>query len=191
MRAAPLRRAAGLAGLLALGMAVAAGVATVAGAIQTSRQQGDQQGGGVQLLEAEIEAMEAGGAAPDDPKLRLLEDDLAALERGSREAPPHEPGVDVGAVLGDPATAVRDATDAADDAVDTSDAQLWDDGRVQCEVVPPNLLTPADIAGATCTSTLDADGGSHYAAVAPDGTIRTVHFAADGAVTREPDQHQP
>jgi hypothetical protein len=190
MRAAPIRRIAVVVGLVALGAAVAAGVATVAGAIQSARP-GDQQGGGARLLEAEIRSMEAAGVAPDDPKLRLLEDDLAALERGQRAAPPREPGVDVGAVLGDPATGVRDATDALDAAVDTGDARLWDDGAVECEVVPPDLLTPDDIAGATCASTLDADGGSRYTATAPDGTVRTVHFGADGSVTREPDRHDP
>jgi hypothetical protein len=178
------------AGLLALGVAVTAGVATVAGAVHEARR-GDEPGGGARLLEAEIESMEAGGVAPDDPKLQLLEDDLAALERGQRTAPPREPDVDVGAVLGDPATALRDATDDAGDAGDAGDSSLRDDGAVACEVVPPDLLTAADIAGATCTSTLDADGGSRYAAVAPDGTVRTVRFAPDGSVTREPDRQQP
>jgi hypothetical protein len=120
----------------------------------------------------------------DDPKVRLLQDDLDALERGRDLTPPPEPDNDVPAILGDPAT--RDDTDAA---VDTSDASLWDDGAVQCEVIPPDLLTAADIAGATCASTLDGDGGSHYTATGRDGTVRTVHFAADGDVTREPDRH--
>lgn len=183
----PARRVVGAAGFVALGVSLAAGVATIAGAVQTGRR-GDEPGGGARLLEAEIESMEAGGVAPDDPKLQLLEDDLAALERGQRTAAPREPGVDVGAVLGDPASALRDATDQAGDAGDSS---LRDDGAVVCEVVPPDLLTAADIAGATCTSTLDADGGSRYAAVAPDGTVRTVRFGPDGNVTREPDRQQP
>jgi hypothetical protein len=55
-------------------------------------------------------------------------------------------------------------------------------------VVPPDLLTAEDIAGATCASTLDGEGGSRYAATAPDGTVRTVRFGADGSVTREPDR---
>jgi hypothetical protein len=178
------------AGLLALGVVVTAGVATVAGAVHEARR-GDEPGGGVRLLEAEIESMEASGVAPDDPKRQLLEDDLAALERGQRTIPPREPDVDVDAVLGDPATALRDATDQGGDAADTGDRSLRDDGAVACEVVPPDLLTAADIVGATCTSTLDADGGSRYAAVAPDGTIRTVRFAPDGSVTRQPDRQQP
>jgi hypothetical protein len=192
----PVRKVVTGAGLLALGIAVTAGVATVAGAVHEARR-GDEPGGGVRLLEAEIESMEAGGVAPDDPKLQLLEDDLAALERGQRTVPPREPDVDVGAVLGDPATALRDATDQVGDAGDNGntgdagDRGLRDDGAVACEVVPPDLLTAADIAGATCTSTVDADGGSRYAAVAPDGTVRTVRFAPDGSVTREPDRQQP
>jgi hypothetical protein len=111
----------------------------------------------------------------------MLQDDLDALDRGRDVTPPSEPGVDVARVLSHPAT--RDA------AVDTSDASLWDDGAVQCEVVPPDLLTAADIAGATCASTLDGDGGSRYTATGRDGTVRTVHFAPDGSVTREPDRH--
>jgi hypothetical protein len=164
----PVRKVVTGAGLLALGVAVTAGVATVAGAVHEARR-GDEPGGGA----------------------RLLEDDLAALERGQRTAPPREPDVDVGAVLGDPATALRDATDDAVGTDDAGDSSLRDDGAVACEVVPPDLLTAADIAGATCTSTLDADGGSRYAAVAPDGTVRTVRFAPDGSVTREPDRQQP
>ena len=185
-----VRRALGAAGLLALGVTTTAGVATVAGAVQDSRR-GEQQGGGAELLAAEIAAMEAGGMAPDHPKVRMLEDDLAALEQGQQVTPPAEPGIDVAATLGssNPAVAARDASDALDAAVDTSDASLWDDGTVQCEVVPPDLLTAADIAGATCASTLDGDGGSHYTATGRDGTVRTVHFAADGSVTREPDRH--
>jgi hypothetical protein len=179
----PVRRALGIAGSVAFGLAVTAAVSTIAGATQGAHQD-DQQGGGAAVLAAEIEAMEAGGMPADDPKIRMLQDDLDALERGRDVTPPAEPGVDVPAILGDPAT-----RDEADDAVDTSDASLWDDGAVQCEVVPPDLLTAADIAGATCASTLDGDGGSHYTATGRDGTVRTVHFAPDGNVTRAPDRH--
>jgi hypothetical protein len=196
-----VRRALGLAGALAFGLAVAVAVSTIAGATQASRQgdqdeRGDRGGGGARVLRSEIEAMEAGGLASDDPKVRMLHDDLAALERGRHVAAPREPGVDVAATLGDRGgPSARDAADADDtdpaavDARDIADAGLWDNGEVQCEVIPPDLLTAQDIAGATCTSTLDADGGSHYTAFGPDGVVRTVHFAPDGTITRDPDVH--
>jgi hypothetical protein len=195
----PVRRIVGFAGTIAFGIAVAAVVSTIAGATQAPHQD-DQQGGGAALLQSEIRAMEAGGRSADDPKVRLLQDDLDALERGKDVVAPQEPGVDVGATLGaagDPSA--RDAADtdraetagnAAVAAEDAADASAWDDGAVQCEVVPPDLLTAKDIAGATCTSTLDPDGGSHYSATGPDDVVRTVHFAPDGTITRDPDHHR-
>jgi hypothetical protein len=161
--------------MVAAGVALAGTVATIAGAAQPTPTD-QRQGGGAALLSDEIAAMRASGLRADDPKVRMLQGDLAALERGRDVTPPTEPGVDVGAVLGDPGA--RDAT------TDRSDTRAWDNGVVQCEEIPPDLLTAADIAGATCTSTVDSDGGSHYKAVGPGGTVHSVHFAADGTVTR-------
>jgi hypothetical protein len=164
------------------GAALAATVATIAGAAQPTRS-GEQQGGGAALLSDEIAAMRASGLSADNPKVRMLQDDLDALERGRAVKAPAEPGIDMRSRLGEPGG--RSADDGRTTTADRSDTSAWDDGPVQCEEVPPDLLTAADIAGARCTSTLDPDGGSHYTAMLPDGTVHSVHFAPDGTVTRE------
>jgi hypothetical protein len=157
--------------------------ATIAGAADGSAT-ADQQGGGAAVLESEIGAMRAGGA--DDGKVAMLEDDLEALEEGRTVDAPAEPGVDMRQVLD--GSGGGGARDAGDDARDHATASDLDEGRVQCEVIPPDLLTASDIAGATCTSTPQADGTSLYRAAAPDGTVRTVRFGADGSVRRLPDR---
>jgi hypothetical protein len=156
-------------------------VGTIAGASGGSAT-ADQQGGGARVLESEIDAMREGGA--DDGKVALLEDDLEALEEGREVDAPAEPGVNMGRVLSAGKGGARGAEDTNREA-----AEYHDDGRVQCEAIPPNLLTASDIAGARCSSTLRPDGSSLYRAVAPDGTVRTVRFGADGSVTRMPDRH--
>lgn len=155
-------------------------VGTIAGASGGSATAG-RQGGGARVLESEIDAMREGGA--DEGKVALLEDDLESLEEGREVDAPEEPGVNVGRVLNAGKGGARDADDANRDAV-----EYHDDGAVQCEVIPPNLLTASDIAGARCTSTVQPDGSSLYRAVAPDGTVRTVRFGADGSVRRMPDR---
>jgi len=133
------------------------------------------EGSGMTLLEAEIAAMVAAGVPEGDAKLALLRADLAALQDNVGVAPVPEPGVDMS--LGD---ATRDAEE------DRADASLWDDGEVPCEPIPPNLLTAAEIAGATCRSEPQADGSSLYIATTPAGTELTVEFHPDGTVTRLP-----
>jgi hypothetical protein len=129
---------------------------------------------GVQTLRAEIEAMVAAGLPPTDPKLALLQEDLAALEAGTGAAPRGEPGV----VLSE--QGIRDVE------VDRRDASLWDHGEVPCEPIPPDLLTAADIAGASCRNEPQPDGSARYVAVRPDGGEIVVVFGADGTVTRLP-----
>ena len=132
-------------------------------------------GRGVAVLQGEIAALEAGGLPADHPKVQLLRDDLTSLERGAARPVVPEPGVDVGARLaGDSA---RDGTGAA-----TGGAGDFDDGPVACEPLPGGLLTPADIDGAECSSTLTPDGGSLYVAERPDGSTTAVRFAPDGSI---------
>jgi hypothetical protein len=131
--------------------------------------------GGEAMLEAEIASLESSGVRADHPKLEMLRDDLASLEAGRDAAAdaPAEPGVDLSDVGAGGARQERD------------DARLWDDGAVECEPVPPDLLTAAEIAGATCRSLPQSDGSSLYVATRPDGTEHVVRFGADGTVTRE------
>jgi hypothetical protein len=130
---------------------------------------------GVAVLRGEIAAMEASGMPADHPKVELLRDDLAVMEAAAAAGRPvvPEPGVDVGARI---AAATRSSDDSAADA-----AASFDDGPVDCEPVP-GLLTAADVAGARCSSTLEADGSSLYVAERPDGSARAVRFGADGSV---------
>jgi hypothetical protein len=147
-------------------------------------------------MRAEIDAMIESGMSPDDPKIQMLEDEVAELEAGATATPRREPGVDVGATL-----EAAEAAEAAEDAdVSTRSAgpsaapgaagvpagggqPAWESGPVQCEAVP-GLLGAAEIAGALCVSVPQPDGTSRYVAVAPDGTVRSVAFGHDGDVRR-------
>lgn len=144
-------------------------------------------------LRAQIDGMVAAGMPADDPKVRLLEEQLEQLRAGaSAEAPP-EPGVDIAAVLKE-AEAERAAEDAggaaratvpAGDAA-TTDEPAWESGTVECEPVP-GLLAAADVAEAVCVSVPQPDGTSRYLAIGRDGTVRSVQFGQDGMVRRRAD----
>jgi hypothetical protein len=135
----------------------------------------DGRPSGEALLESEIAMMEEAGLPADHPKLQMLRDDLASLRDGRRVEAPDEPGVD----LSDVGTAGARARS------ERNDASLWDEGPVQCEPIPPDLLTAEELAGATCRSEPQADGSSLYVATAPDGTEHVVRFGPDGTVTRQ------
>jgi hypothetical protein len=130
-------------------------------------------GTGVALLRNELDGLAAAGVPQDHAKARMLRDDLAALEKGRTATAATEVGVDVAGMI---AAAEKNALNLA----------LMDNGAVVCEPIPGNLLTAAEIAGATCTSTLQPDGSSLYVAQRPDGTRVTVHFGADGHIARLP-----
>jgi hypothetical protein len=136
------------------------------------------------VLQAELDALRATGRGAEDPKVARLQDDLAALEQGMETAQPGEPGLDLTAVLGTPG---RGRSAPPDDATEPTTV-AWDRGAVQCEPLPPDLLTVEDIAGAHCVSAPQPDGSSRYLAIAPDGTVRVVRFGANGAVVRDPDR---
>jgi hypothetical protein len=129
---------------------------------------------GVTLLEAEIAALVDAGTAEGDPRLEMLQDELAALRRGLRTRAPGEPGVDL--------------SDVGPDRVrrERADRSLWDNGPVVCEPVPPGVVTAEEVAGATCRSLLRADGSSLYLVRRPDGQEIRVRFRTDGRVTRLP-----
>lgn len=141
----------------------------------------------------EIEAMVEGGVSPRDPKVRMLEREVAEMEAGATASPPPDPQGDVSGLI-----AAARAEDAAEDAGDSrtssvaagaahdADTSAWESGVVQCEAVP-GLLSADDIAGATCASVPQPDGTNRYVAVAPDGTVRVVAFGHDGAVRRVAD----
>jgi hypothetical protein len=129
---------------------------------------------GVTLLEAEIAALVDAGTAEGDPRLEMLQDELAALRRGLRTRAPGEPGVDL--------------SDVGPDRVrrERADRSLWDHGPVVCEPVPPGVVTAEEVAGATCRSFLRADGSSLYLVRRADGQEIRVRFGTDGRVTRLP-----
>ena len=130
-------------------------------------------GSGTAVLRNELESMLASGISKDHAKIRMLREDLAALEKGREATAATEVGVDVAAMLA-----------AAD--TEELDTSLMDNGAVTCEPIPGDLLTAAEITGATCSSLLQPDGSSLYVAERPDGTRTTVLFEADGRVTRQP-----
>lgn len=130
-------------------------------------------GTGIALLRNELDGLAAAGVPKEHVKARMLREDLAALEEGRTATPATEVGVDVAAMI---AAAERGVLDVA----------LMDNGAVVCEPIPGNLLTAAELTGATCTSTLQPDGSNLYVAHRPDGTRITVRFGADGRIARLP-----
>jgi hypothetical protein len=161
----------------AAAMVLAAGLGTAAGLAVAWSDEGQQARPTAEVvLEAEIAAMEDSGIPTDHPKLAMLRDELAAVRAGARrhDDAPAERGVDLSDV---------GAAGARQERHD--DATLWDEGPVECEPIPPDLLTAAEIAGATCRSLPQPDGSSLYVATAPDGTEHVVRFGADGRVTRQ------
>ena len=160
--------------LAAAGLTLLAGDTT--GAHQPAAGAETATSGGIAVLQAELDAMAADGLPAEHPKARMLWADLEALEQGMRTTVATEAGIDV---------AGRIAAGTARTAGVTDQATL-DDGAVECEPLPPDLLTAAELAGAVCTSVLQPDGSSLYVAVAPDGTRSAVRFGADGTVTRQP-----
>jgi hypothetical protein len=142
------------------------------------RDERDERPAGIEVLEGEIDAMVDAGLPEGDPKLEMLQDELAELRQGLRVNPPREPGVD----LSDVATSGARRAEEREQA--SQDEALWDDGTVVCEPIPPDLLTAEEVAGATCRSELQPDGSNLYVATRPDGTEHAVRFAPDGSVTR-------
>lgn len=130
-----------------------------------------------QQLRAEIEGMVDAGVPRDDPKVALVEEQLAAIEAGDRARAPAEPGLDVGALL-------------AEARAEPAGRTAWQSGAVLCEPVP-GLLSAEEIAGATCLSVPQPDGSGRYVAVAQDGVVRSVRFGNDGDVRRLPDRRVP
>lgn len=130
-------------------------------------------GSGAAILRHELETMLASGIAKDHVKVRMLREDLAALEEGRETTAVTETGVDVAGMIA-----------AADES--RNDTSLMDDGAVTCEPIPGDVLTAAEIVGATCTNVVQPDGSSLYVAERPDGTLTAVFFGTDGRVTRLP-----
>lgn len=175
------RRTLGAAALAATGVAVLSGPTTGAG--HPVDHTSTAVSGGIAVLRQELDAMTTAGLPADHPKVRMLQEDLTALEQGIHTTVATEAGIDVPARI---AAATRDAGGAGTGgarAVDSTGEATLDDGRVDCEPLP-GLLTAAEVEGARCSSTLQADGGSLYVAETPGGTRHTVRFAPDGTVTR-------
>src|SRR5262245_4980336 len=194
---------------LALGAAMVASIgltlAGVAGAARRQPAPTDVE----RQVQREIDAMIESGAADDDPKVELLQDQLDELRRGDRANPPKEPGVDLRRRVAGAKAAERAADRARDqagrtgagsaaaadvagratsDGVPTGPA--WQRGIVECEPVP-QALTADEVAGSTCLSVPQPDGSTRYVAVGRDGVVRTVAFGADGKVGRGHDRRVP
>jgi hypothetical protein len=176
-----------------------AGVATVAlTAVGVAGASGRQPApvGVEQQLEGEIDAMVASGMAEDDPKVELLEAQLAELRRGTRVHAPKEPGVDLaervaGAKVTEARTEARVVAQAsAGDSASAAATAGWQQGVVECEPVP-QLLGAQQLAGAVCLSVPQPDGTNRYVAIGRDGVIRSVEFGFDGDVSRRPDRRMP
>jgi hypothetical protein len=140
-------------------------------------------------LQDEIDAMIASGIPADHPKVRMLEESLAALEAGADAPAKRDRGADVGGLLAE-AEAADDAGARVAAAAAAAGAPLWESGTVECEPVP-GLLAADEIAGAVCVSVPQPDGTNRYVAVGADGVARTVLFGADGLVQRLADTPLP
>lgn len=179
---------------VALAAAIVAVGLTAAGVADAARRQ-PRPSDGELMIEAEIDAMLDRGMSADDPKVVMLEDAADELRAGSASPPPREPEVDTGRQLADAKAAAgaerpsgASATTDAGRRTGTGTAAAWQTGAVECEPVP-QLLSAAELAGAVCVSVPQPDGSNRYVAVAGDGTVRVVAFGADGAVSRQADQH--
>lgn len=118
-------------------------------------------------LQSEIDAMLDAGIPPGDQKLRMLENELAALQALEGTAPVAEPGIDLDVVArGGQRSAAPNQPDAT---------EQWENGPVECEPIPQRL-SAEDLVDATCFVEPRADGSVRYVAVAPDGTEREVLF---------------
>jgi hypothetical protein len=111
-----------------------------------------------------------GGLPHDDPKVAMLEEELAALDALEDTVAVPDPGIDP--------EALDDAASGSTRSTAADPTEQWDTGEVECEPVP-GRLTMADIAGATCFVEQQPDGGVRYVAVAPDGTERATVFAEE------------
>lgn len=131
-------------------------------------------------IEGEIAGLIDAGVPPDDPKIRLLEEQVEELRRGSGVTPPREPGVDLGARVAEARAAERGR----------ERARQWERGIVDCEPLP-GLLSVEELADATCLSVPQPDGSGRYVAVGRGGRVRSVAFGADGQVSRAPDRQLP
>lgn len=155
---------------LATGAVVLALGAGVAFALMTDRQPDDNGSAGQDSLREEIQAMTDAGLPEDDPKVALLEEELAEFEALAETAAEPDPGFD-------PA-ALDELVTGSTRSMQPDSTEEWDDGEVECEPVP-GKLTVDDIAEATCFVEQQSDGSVRYVAVAPDGTEREARFAEE------------
>ncbi len=176
-------------GGLAVAIALALGGAGDAPASQAPRP---RQSPGAAQLRSEVDGMIAEGVSPDDPKVRMLEDDARALDAAA--AAPHraDPSVDANAVAAqaDAGRLARTPAEAQARADEMRSSQPAVRGTILCEPVP-GMLTAAEVAGATCYSVPQADGTSRFVAVTPGGKVLIVEFAPGGDLHRLPDRALP
>jgi hypothetical protein len=162
---------------LALGAAVVASLGLTAVGVAGAVRRQPEPTALERQVQREIAAMIDSGMSEDDPKVRMVEEQLDQIHRSDRADPPPEPGVDLGRRV-------------ADAKAGTHDGRAWQSGTVECEPVP-QLLTAREVAGATCLGVPQPDGSTRYVAVGPDGVVRTVAFGADGKVGRLPNRQLP
>lgn len=110
-------------------------------------------------LQAEVDSLLRAGVPPDDPKMEILREDLLAPEAPAEEATDEPAGPDPG--------------------------EMWEDGPVGCEPVPPAIRVE-DIEGARCRVEPLPQGGARYIAVAPDGTEHEALFGRAGPAGTRP-----
>lgn len=163
---------AGVAGLAMVGGMVAAQVR------EEVRDTAYSGSSGTALLQTELEAMLDAGLPADDPKVQMLQDEIAALEALEGAEPVPEP-VPLPGI--EPADAAGEGGQRHT-AVDSS--EQWDVGEVECEPVPGHL-TADDVRNATCRVEPQNDGSSHYIVTFSDGTEQTVPFG-DGTPQATP-----
>lgn len=176
----------------AVGLAIVAGLALGPGPSSQAQRPPQRQAPAAAQVQAEVDAMIADGVPRNDPKVRMLEADVRALEAAAAAPPRAEPGVDRNAIaaLADEGAIARTPAEARARASEMRSDQPAVLGTVECEPIP-QLLSAREVSGATCYSVPQADGTSRYVAVTPGGQVLVVRFAPAGDVRRLPDTSLP
>ncbi|HLM64973.1 MAG TPA: hypothetical protein VK306_11795 [Acidimicrobiales bacterium] len=159
-------------------------------AVSARGASGDQQRPAVvETLQDEIDDMVSAGMSEDDPKVRMLQEELDALVDDLGDHGQDEDGVDLQAAseAGEMPDTPEEAAARADEVRPDQPAER---GPVECEVVPQQLSAD-EVTGARCVSVPQPDGTSLYVVVAADGAVHIVEFGPQGRVQRLDNRRLP
>lgn len=158
----------GIAGLAVVGGVVAA---EVTGQVHDTS---DTDSSAQALLQADLDATLEAGLPADDPKVQMLEEEIAALDALEDAEPVPELEADQ----------LESASGAGQRGATGDSDERWDSGSVACEPLP-GLLTADALRGATCRVEPQGDGSVLYIVTFADGNEQAVPFG-DGTAQATP-----